>query len=99
MTGLAVALIVITGEPTLGVLHGIALGVVLSIVRSIYLASRPKGSHAWAASRLRPILIGSLLRRRGVAKIPAPRLELRFGLNRRILSGVTLGTTRLHAPS
>jgi high affinity sulfate transporter 1 len=40
----AVALIVIMGELTLGVLQGIALGVVLSIVRLIYLASRPKGA-------------------------------------------------------
>ena len=40
----AVALIVITGELTLGVLQGIALGVVLSIARLIYLASRPKGA-------------------------------------------------------
>jgi sulfate permease, SulP family len=40
----AVALIVITGELTLGVLQGIALGVALSIVRLIYLASRPKGA-------------------------------------------------------
>src|SRR4051812_112993 len=40
----AVALIVITGELTLGVLHGIAVGVVLSIARLIYLASRPKGA-------------------------------------------------------
>lgn len=39
----AVALIVIMGELTLGVLHGIGLGVVLSIARLIYLASRPKG--------------------------------------------------------
>lgn len=40
----AVALIVIAGEWTLGVLQGIALGVVLSIVRLIYVASRPKGA-------------------------------------------------------
>jgi high affinity sulfate transporter 1 len=40
----AVALIVIMGELTLGVLQGIALGVVLSIVRLIYIASRPKGA-------------------------------------------------------
>jgi high affinity sulfate transporter 1 len=40
----AVALIVIMGELTLGVLQGIALGVVLSIARLIYLASRPKGT-------------------------------------------------------
>src|SRR3954454_1154546 len=40
----AVALIVIMGELTLGVLQGIALGVVLSIARLIYLASRPKGA-------------------------------------------------------
>src|SRR5262249_4389384 len=40
----AVVLIVITGELTLGVLQGIALGVVLSILRLIYLASRPKGT-------------------------------------------------------
>jgi sulfate permease, SulP family len=40
----AVMLIVIMGELTLGVLQGIALGVVLSIMRLIYLASRPKGA-------------------------------------------------------
>ncbi|MGV7214244.1 SulP family inorganic anion transporter [Bradyrhizobium sp. UFLA05-112] len=40
----AVALIVITGELTLGVLQGIAIGVVLSLLRLIYLASRPKGA-------------------------------------------------------
>jgi len=40
----AVALIVIMGELTLGVLQGIALGVVLSILRLIYIASRPKGA-------------------------------------------------------
>ena len=40
----AVALIVIAGELTLGVLHGIGLGVALSIARLIYLASRPKGA-------------------------------------------------------
>jgi high affinity sulfate transporter 1 len=40
----AVALIVIMGELTLGVLQGIAVGVGLSIVRLIYLASRPKGA-------------------------------------------------------
>jgi sulfate permease, SulP family len=40
----AVALIVIMGELTLGVLHGIGLGVALSIARLIYLASRPKGA-------------------------------------------------------
>jgi MFS superfamily sulfate permease-like transporter len=40
----AVALIVIAGELTLGVLHGIGLGVTLSIARLIYLASRPKGA-------------------------------------------------------
>lgn len=40
----AQVLIVIMGELTLGVLQGIALGVVLSILRLIYLASRPKGA-------------------------------------------------------
>jgi SulP family sulfate permease len=40
----AVIVIVIAGELTLGVLHGIALGVVLSIARLIYLVSRPKGA-------------------------------------------------------
>jgi high affinity sulfate transporter 1 len=40
----AVALIVIAGELILGVLHGIAVGVTLSIARLIYLASRPKGA-------------------------------------------------------
>lgn len=38
----AVALIVIIGELVLGVLQGIALGVVLSILNLIYLASHPK---------------------------------------------------------
>jgi MFS superfamily sulfate permease-like transporter len=32
------------GELTLGVLQGIAIGVVLSLLRLIYLASRPKGT-------------------------------------------------------
>jgi len=40
----AVVLIVIAGELTLGVLEGIALGVVLSLLRLIYLASRPNGA-------------------------------------------------------
>lgn len=40
----AVALLVIAGELTLGVLQGIALGVVLSILWLIYLTSRPKGA-------------------------------------------------------
>ena len=40
----ALALVVIAGELTLGVLQGIALGVVLSILQLIYLASRPKGA-------------------------------------------------------
>jgi high affinity sulfate transporter 1 len=38
------AVIVITGELTLGVLQGIALGVVLSLLTLIYLASHPKGA-------------------------------------------------------
>ena len=38
------AVIVIAGELTLGVLQGIALGVVLSLVTLIYLASHPKGT-------------------------------------------------------
>jgi high affinity sulfate transporter 1 len=37
-------LIVIAGELTLGVLQGIALGVVLSLLTLIYLASHPKGA-------------------------------------------------------
>ncbi|MGY8664013.1 hypothetical protein Q3C01_16820 [Bradyrhizobium sp. UFLA05-109] len=36
-------LIVIAGELTLGVLQGIALGVVLSLLTLIYLTSHPKG--------------------------------------------------------
>ncbi|MGY3237528.1 MULTISPECIES: SulP family inorganic anion transporter [unclassified Bradyrhizobium] len=36
--------IVIAGELTLGVLQGIGIGVVLSIARLIYVASRPKGA-------------------------------------------------------
>jgi high affinity sulfate transporter 1 len=40
----SVMLIVILGELTLGVLQGIGLGVVLSIARLVYLASRPKGA-------------------------------------------------------
>ena len=38
------ALIVIAGELTLGVLQGIALGVVLSLLTLIYLTSHPKGA-------------------------------------------------------
>jgi high affinity sulfate transporter 1 len=38
------ALIVIAGELTLGVLQGIALGVVLSLLTLIYLASHPRGA-------------------------------------------------------
>jgi len=41
---LANTLIVIAGELTLGVLQGIALGVVLSLITLIYLASHPKGA-------------------------------------------------------
>jgi high affinity sulfate transporter 1 len=41
---LAIALIVIAGELTLGVLQGIALGVVLSLLRVIYRASHPHGA-------------------------------------------------------
>jgi high affinity sulfate transporter 1 len=37
-------LLVIAGELTLGVLQGIALGVVLSILRLVYVTSRPKGA-------------------------------------------------------
>jgi high affinity sulfate transporter 1 len=37
-------LIVIAGELTLGVLQGIALGIVLSLLTLVYLASHPKGS-------------------------------------------------------
>src|SRR5262249_37427626 len=40
----ALALIVIAGELTLGVLQGIALGVVLSILALVYVTSRPKGA-------------------------------------------------------
>ena len=39
----AVAAIVIAGELTLGVLHGIALGVVLSLLMLIYATSHPQG--------------------------------------------------------
>ncbi len=41
---LANTLIVIAGELTLGVLQGIALGVALSLITLIYLASHPKGA-------------------------------------------------------
>jgi len=41
---LANTLIVIAGELTLGVLQGIALGVVLSLITLVYLASHPKGA-------------------------------------------------------
>jgi SulP family sulfate permease len=41
---LAVTVIVIAGELTLGVLQGIALGVVLSLVALIYVTSHPKGA-------------------------------------------------------
>ena len=40
----AIAVIVIAGELTLGVLHGIALGVVLSLLLLIYRASHPHGA-------------------------------------------------------
>ena len=40
----ALAVIVIIGELTLGVLQGIALGIVLSMVLLIYLVSHPKGA-------------------------------------------------------
>jgi sulfate permease, SulP family len=40
----AIAVIVIAGELTLGVLQGIALGVVLSLVALIYVTSHPKGT-------------------------------------------------------
>ena len=40
----ATALIVIAGELTLGVLHGIALGVVLSLLMLIYRTSHPDGA-------------------------------------------------------
>src|SRR3984893_8090790 len=40
----AIAAIVIAGELTLGVLHGIALGVVLSLLLLIYRASHPHGA-------------------------------------------------------
>jgi sulfate permease, SulP family len=40
----AITVIVIAGELTLGVLQGIALGVVLSLVALIYLTSHPKGA-------------------------------------------------------
>jgi high affinity sulfate transporter 1 len=40
----AIALIVIAGELTLGVLHGIALGVVLSLLLLIYRTSHPPGT-------------------------------------------------------
>jgi sulfate permease, SulP family len=41
---LANTVIVIAGELTLGVLHGIALGVVLSLLLLIYQTSHPRGS-------------------------------------------------------
>jgi high affinity sulfate transporter 1 len=41
---LAITVIVIAGELTLGVLQGIALGVVLSLVALIYVTSHPKGA-------------------------------------------------------
>src|SRR6516164_622235 len=41
---LGIALIVVTGELTLGVLQGIALGVVLSLLLVIYRASHPHGA-------------------------------------------------------
>ena len=41
---LANTMIVIGGELTLGVLHGIALGVVLSLLLLIYQTSHPRGS-------------------------------------------------------
>jgi SulP family sulfate permease len=40
---LAIAVIVVVGELTLGVLHGIALGVVLSLLLLIYRTSHPEG--------------------------------------------------------
>jgi MFS superfamily sulfate permease-like transporter len=40
----AIAVIVVAGELTLGVLHGIALGVVLSLLLLIYRTSHPHGS-------------------------------------------------------
>jgi high affinity sulfate transporter 1 len=40
----AIALIVVAGELTLGVLHGIALGVLLSLLLVIYRASHPHGA-------------------------------------------------------
>src|SRR6516225_7839648 len=56
------AMIVIAGELTLGVLQGIALGVVLSLLTLIYLASHPKvaelgqlpGTEAYRSVRRRP---------------------------------------------
>ena len=55
-------LIVIAGELTLGVLHGIALGVVLSLLTLIYLASHPRvaelgqlpGTEAYRSVRRHP---------------------------------------------
>jgi high affinity sulfate transporter 1 len=41
---IAIAVIVVAGELTLGVLHGIALGVVLSLLLVIYRASHPHGA-------------------------------------------------------
>jgi high affinity sulfate transporter 1 len=40
----AIAAIVVAGELTLGVLHGIALGIVLSLLLLIYRTSHPKGA-------------------------------------------------------
>jgi high affinity sulfate transporter 1 len=41
---IAIAVLVVAGELTLGVLHGIALGVVLSLLLVIYRASHPHGA-------------------------------------------------------
>ena len=53
------ALIVIAGELTLGVLHGIALGVVLSLLTLIYLTSHPKGRRSVNFRAPRPIAMSS----------------------------------------
>jgi hypothetical protein len=49
------ALVVIAGELTLGVLQGIALGVVLSLLTLIYLTSHPSGAELGQLPGTRPI--------------------------------------------
>jgi len=58
------AVIVIAGELTLGVLQGIALGVVLSILTLIYLTSHPKGAVLGRFLVPKPIAMSNIVRRR-----------------------------------